>query len=45
MTKSKLGQLLLCVADEELQIEKQRQFLASMKEFEPYKAFTRFDRG
>lgn len=44
VTKSKLGELLLLVADEELRIEKLRQSLASLKEFEPYAAYTRIDR-
>ncbi len=44
MTKSKLGQLLLTIADDELIIEQQRQMLASLKEYEPYSAFTRLDR-
>jgi hypothetical protein len=44
MTKSKLGELLLTIAEDELIIEQQRQMLASMQEFEPYSAFTRLDR-
>ena len=44
LTKSKLGELLLTVAEEELLIEKQRQQLASLREFEPYSSFTRIDR-
>jgi hypothetical protein len=44
MTKSKLGELLLTVAEDELIIEQQRQLLANLKEFEPYSAFTRIDR-
>jgi len=44
MTKSKLGELLLTIAEDELIIEQQRQMLASLKEFEPYSAFTRLDR-
>lgn len=44
MVKSKLGELLLNVAEEELMIERQRQQLASLREFEPYSAFTRIDR-
>jgi hypothetical protein len=44
MTKSKLGELFLTVAEEEIQIEKLRQNLAGLKEFEPYSAFTRLDR-
>lgn len=44
MSKSKLGELFLTVAEEELMIERQRQNLASLREFEPYAAFTRVDR-
>ena len=44
VTKSKLGELLLTVAEEELLIERQRQALASLREFEPYSVFTRIDR-
>ena len=44
MTKSKLGELLLTIAEDELIIEQQRQMLASLKDFEPYSAFTRIDR-
>ena len=43
-TKSKLGEILLTIADEENKIEKLRQNLATYKEFEPYSAFTRIDR-
>ena len=43
-TKSKLGELLLTVAEEELLIERQRQAVASLREFEPYSVFTRIDR-
>jgi hypothetical protein len=43
-TKSKLGELLLTVAEEELLIERQRQALATLREFEPYAVFTRIDR-
>jgi len=44
VTKSKLGELLLLVADEEIRIEGLRQNLASLKDFEPYASFTRIDR-
>jgi hypothetical protein len=44
MVKSKLGELLLNVAEEELMIERQRQQLASLIDFEPYSTFTRIDR-
>jgi Ca2+-binding EF-hand superfamily protein len=43
-TKLKLKDLFVCLADEELAIEKLRQVLASIKEFEPYAAFKRIDR-
>ncbi|CDW85220.1 ef hand family protein [Stylonychia lemnae] len=44
MTKSKIGEILLTVAEDEIIIEQQRQMLAGLKEFEPYSAFTRIDR-
>ncbi len=44
MTKSKLGELMLTVAEEELAIERLRQIVSAIKEFEPYAAFTRIDR-
>ena len=44
MTKSKIGELLLTVAESELQIERLREQLAGFKEFEPYSVFTRIDR-
>jgi Ca2+-binding EF-hand superfamily protein len=44
ITKSKLGELLLTVADQELMIERHRQSLAVLPDFEPYAAFTRVDR-
>ena len=43
-TKLKLKDLLVTYADDELSIEKLRQVLASIKEFEPYAAFKRIDR-
>ena len=43
-TKLKLKDLFVCLAEEELGIEKLRQVLASIKEFEPYAAFKRIDR-
>ena len=43
-TKLKLKDLFVCLADEELGIEKLRQVLASINEFEPYAAFKRIDR-
>ena len=44
MTKSKIGEILLTIAEDEQIIEQQRQLLAGLKEFEPYSAFTRLDR-
>lgn len=43
-TKLKLKDLFVLFADDELAIEKLRQVLASIKEFEPYAAFKRLDR-
>ena len=43
-TKLKLKDLFVCYADDELAIEKLRQVLSSIKEFEPYAAFKRIDR-
>ena len=43
--KSKFGELLLMISDEEQLIEKQRQNLARISDFEPYSCFTRIDRG
>ena len=43
-TKLNLKDIFVCLADEELGIEKLRQVLASIKEFEPYAAFKRIDR-
>jgi Ca2+-binding EF-hand superfamily protein len=36
--------LFLCLAQEELAIEKLRQMLATIRDFEPYAAFKRIDR-
>ena len=44
MSKSKLGEILLTIAEDEVLIESKRQELANIKEFEPYIAFTRIDR-
>jgi len=43
-TKLKIKEIFLCLAEEELAIEKLRQMLASIKDFEPYAAFKRIDR-
>ena len=43
-TKQKLKDLFLCFAEGEIGIEKIRQILAAIKEFEPYSAFKRIDR-
>lgn len=43
-TKLKLKDIMLCLGEEELAIEKLRQMLASIKDFEPYAAFKRIDR-
>jgi hypothetical protein len=43
-TKLRLKDLFVCYAEEELAIEKLRQVLSSIKEFEPYAAFKRIDR-
>ena len=43
-TKIKLKDLLVLQAEEEIGIEKLRQVLATLKDFEPYAAFKRIDR-
>ena len=43
-SKLKLKELLLFIADQELAIEKMRQILAAIRDFEPYAAFKRIDR-
>ena len=43
-TKLKLKELFLCLAEEEIAMEKLRQILSSIKDFEPYAAFKRIDR-
>ena len=43
-TKLKIKELFLCLGEEELAIEKLRQMLAAIKDFEPYAAFKRIDR-
>jgi len=44
-TKLKLKDLFLCLSEEEVRIERLRQVLASIPEFEPYAAFKRIDRN
>lgn len=44
-SKLKLKELLLFIADQELAIEKMRQILAAIRDFEPYAAFKRLDRN
>lgn len=44
-SKLKLKELLLFYADQELAIEKMRQILAAIRDFEPYAAFKRIDRN
>ena len=43
-TKLKLKDLFVCLAEEEVKIERLRQVLASIPEFEPYATFKRIDR-
>lgn len=43
-TKLKFKDLFVCLAQEEVKIEKLRQVLASIPDFEPYAAFKRIDR-
>ena len=43
-SKLKLKELLLFIAEQELAIEKMRQILAAIRDFEPYTAFRRIDR-
>ena len=43
-TKLKLKDLFVCLSEEETKIERLRQVLASIPEFEPYAAFKRIDR-
>ena len=44
-SKEKLKDLFLVLAEGEIQMEKQRQMLAVIKEFEPFAAFKRIDRS
>ena len=43
-TQHKFKEVLLCYGEEELAIEKLRQMLASIRDFEPYTSFKRIDR-
>ena len=43
-TKLKFKELLQYCGEEEIYIEKLRQMLTSLREFEPYTAFKRIDR-
>ena len=43
--KSKFGEILQMIADEEIELEKQRQRLVLVDDFEPYSCFTRIDRS
>ena len=43
-TKLKVKELFVCLSEEEIRIERLRQVLASIPEFEPYAAFKRIDR-
>jgi hypothetical protein len=42
--KSKLAELFLLIAEEEQHIERRRQRLAALPDFEPYSAYSRLDR-
>jgi hypothetical protein len=41
----KLKEFFQTVAEQELSVERQRQHLATLSDFEPFAAFTRFDRN
>ena len=43
--KLKVKEILVYHAEQEIGIEKLRQILASMRDFEPYTAFKRIDRN
>lgn len=43
-SKLKVKEILVYYAEQEISIEKLRQILASMRDFEPYTAFKRIDR-
>ena len=44
-TQHKLKEYFQTVAEQELQVERQRQLLATLSEFEPYAAFQRINRN
>lgn len=44
VVRSRLAALMIMVAEEEISIERQRQSLSRLREFEPYAAFSRIDR-
>lgn len=44
-TQYKLKEFFQTVADSELQVERQRQVLATVQDFEPYAAFQRVNRN
>ena len=44
-SKLKVKEILLYYAEQEIAIEKLRQILAAMRDFEPYTAFKRIDRA
>ena len=43
-SKLKIKDILVYTAEQEIGIEKLRQILAAMRDFEPYTAFKRIDR-
>lgn len=44
-TQNKLKDFLMAIANGELAVEKRRQSLALMQDFEPYSSFVRIDRN
>lgn len=44
-SKQRMKELFVYTAEQEISLEKLRQILCSMREFEPYTAFKRIDRG
>jgi len=44
-SKLRLKELLVFTAEQEIAIEKLRQILCAMRDFEPYTSFRRLDRG
>ena len=44
-SKLKIKDILVYTAEQEIGIEKLRQILAAMRDFEPYTAFKRIDRS